>query len=47
MGKLFDYKKQTTAECRYCDYCTCRKGHKCKWYKRWVKKFTNKKGNKQ
>lgn len=47
MGKLSDYKKKTTAECHYCDYCTCRKGHKCKWYKRWAKKIVNKKGTRQ
>lgn len=44
MGRLSDYKKKTTMECNYCDYCTCRKGHKCKWYKRWVKTVVNKKG---
>ena len=44
MGRLSDYKKKTTMECHYCDYCICRKGHKCKWYKRWVKTVVNKKG---
>jgi aminoglycoside phosphotransferase family enzyme len=43
MGKRSDYKKKTTFECHWCDYRTCRKGHKCKWYKQWVKKVVNKK----
>lgn len=43
MGKRSDYKKKTTFECNWCDYRTCRKGHKCKWYKQWVKKIVNKK----
>lgn len=42
MGKRDNYKKRTTAECHYCDYLTCRKGHKCSWYKRFVKKFKTK-----
>lgn len=42
MGKRGNYKKRTTAECHYCDYLTCRKGHKCSWYKRLVKKFKTK-----
>ena len=46
MGSRSDYKKKTTAECHYCDYCTCRKNRKCKWYKKWVKKIVNKKGKK-
>ena len=32
MGKHSDYKKKTSFECNWCDYRTCRKGHKCKWY---------------
>ena len=44
MGKHSDYKKKTTAECHWCDYKhKCRKGHKCSWYKRLVKKVLNKK----
>lgn len=42
MGKHSNYKKQSSSECHYCDYCTCRKGHKCNWFKRYVKKFKNK-----
>ena len=38
MGRHSDYKKLTTGECHYCDWNTCRKGHKCNWYKRHVKK---------
>ena len=37
------YKKTTTKECAWCDYRVCRKGHKCSWYKKYVKQF-NKKG---
>lgn len=33
------YKKNTFSICHYCDYCTCRKGHKCSWYKKMVKKI--------
>ena len=32
-----DYKKLTVKECRFCDYLTCRKGHKCKHYKKHIK----------
>lgn len=28
--------------CHYCDY-RCRKGHRCSWYKRWVKRFRKRK----
>lgn len=45
MGSRSDYKKKTTKECHYCDYCYCRKGHKCNWYKKFVKKIAKKKGN--
>lgn len=38
MGRHSDYKKLTTGECHYCDWNICRKGHKCNWYKRHVKK---------
>lgn len=32
------YKKTTKPKpCYYCDYCTCRKGHKCHVYKATVK----------
>lgn len=43
MGVHSDYKKNTTKECHYCDYLTCRKGHKCKWYKKFVKMFARRK----
>ena len=43
MGIRSDYKKNTTKECHYCDYLTCRKGHKCKWYKKFVKMFARRK----
>ena len=47
MGSRSDYKKKTTAQCHWCDYSwKCRKGHKCKWYKKWVKTVINKKGKK-
>lgn len=39
-GHYKKYKK--TGVCYYCDYCSCRKGHPCKVYKRIVKdKFYN------
>lgn len=44
MSSRSDYKKKTTAQCHWCDYSyKCRKGHKCKFYKWWVKKVANKK----
>lgn len=43
MGTHSDYKKKTTSECHYCDYRICRKGHKCKWYKKFVKMFARRK----
>ena len=39
MGKHSDYKKQKSMLCHYCDYLSCRKGHKCKQYKKFVKKY--------
>lgn len=37
-----NYKKERTSLCHYCDY-SCRKGHKCKYYKKYVKsKFCKK-----
>ncbi len=47
MGKFSDYKKLTSAECHYCDYCTCQKNKRCNWYKQNVKSKSNKKRNKQ
>lgn len=44
MGRLSDYKKKTTFECNWCDYRICRKGHRCKWYKHWVKTVVDKRG---
>ena len=41
MGSRSDYKKNTLKECWYCDYGVCRKGHRCGWYKRFVKKTAN------
>ena len=47
MGKFSDYKKLTSSECHYCDYTyKCRKGHKCNWYKAYVKKWRKKKNDK-
>lgn len=38
MGRYSDYKKKVKNNpCYYCDYQTCRKGHKCKVYKKYVK----------
>ena len=45
MGKYSDYKKVTCKECHFCDYLICRKGHKCKWYKRFVKNIKKRKWN--
>ena len=44
MGKYSDYKKRTTFECHWCHFrgLKCKKGHKCSWYKKWVKKVVNK-----
>lgn len=42
MGKYSDYKKKASVKCHYCDYCTCRKGHKCNWFKKFVKQFRKK-----
>ena len=36
MNKSY-YKKKDSACCWYCDYYTCRKGHHCSYYKKWVK----------
>ena len=47
MGKHSDYKKITTFECNWCDYRTCRKGHPCTWYKKFVKKVVSNKGAKK
>lgn len=44
MGRHSDYKKLTSGECHYCDIGVCRKGHRCNWYKRHVKKNKQKKG---
>lgn len=45
MGKHSDYKKTTTKECWYCDWShTCREGHPCTWYKKFVKKVVSNKG---
>ena len=37
MGRS-EYRKTKSGICHYCDY-HCRKGHKCGWYKRFVKRF--------
>lgn len=45
MGIRSDYKKVTTKECCYCDWSyKCRKGHPCKWYKKFIKKVVSNKG---
>ena len=38
---IYGYKSRKNASylCNWCEYCTCRKGHKCSWYKRQVKKL--------
>lgn len=43
MGRRCDYKKQTIKICHYCDYDNCRKGHKCRWYKKFVKRIKKEK----
>lgn len=41
VGKNSDHKKMYSMECAYCDFRVCRKGHKCKWYKKFVKNNGN------
>ena len=43
MASRGEYRKRISHECHYCDYQTCRKGHKCKWYKKFVKKYVKRK----
>lgn len=34
------FKKETTGLCHFCDYTwKCKKGHKCNYYKKWIKKY--------
>lgn len=33
------HKKERSALCYWCEYKVCRKGHKCSWYKQWVKRY--------
>lgn len=40
--KSNSYKKLMGRECKYCDYVTCRKGHKCNEYKKFAKKYSPK-----
>ena len=43
MGKFSNYKKIPKLNlCYWCDYLTCRKGHKCSTYKKHAKKFKQK-----
>lgn len=43
MGKYSNYKRMIKSNpCYYCDYLLCRKGHKCKYYKKYVKKYSRK-----
>ena len=43
MGKFSNYKKLPKLNsCYWCDYLTCRKGHKCSTYKKHAKKFKQK-----
>lgn len=43
MEKHSDYKKNTSGECHFGDYCFCRKGHKCNWCTRIAKKYRKRK----
>lgn len=36
------YKKSASFFCHFCDY-TCRKGHRCRVYKQYAKRYGNKK----
>jgi hypothetical protein len=36
-----NFSRVTVKECSYCDYLTCRKNKKCKWYKHYIKSIGN------
>ena len=39
--EYYKSRKNASYLCNWCEYCTCRKGHKCSQYKRQVKKLKN------